>query len=69
VDQVLPASLKETMKIFRDIRLFAARISQMAAKGGEIGAFLICSSYNDYDRFYSILSMVILSIKLWIKCF
>jgi environmental stress-induced protein Ves len=40
----------------RDIRQFAARISAMAAKSGEIGAFLFSSSYSDYDRFLSILS-------------
>jgi hypothetical protein len=56
VDQVLPASLKENMKIFSDTMLFAARISLMAAKSGEIGVFLIRSSYEDYDRFLSILS-------------
>jgi hypothetical protein len=29
---------------FRDIRLFSSRISEMAAKSGERGAFLILSS-------------------------
>ena len=40
----------------RDTWLFAMRILEMPAKVGEIGAFLIRSSYEDYDRFLSILS-------------